>query len=132
MKRHLTLARLALGLAAVLLPGLARAQDLMQQLNQLSADSLRPTYVQATFKGTRVINGQSVETPGAGSLVFLISHRFGALNSGAYNFFGLDQATIRLGRQLCQVPALAPKHRRRRHARVAHGAGHGRAHFAQI
>ncbi|MGI4735374.1 MAG: DUF5777 family beta-barrel protein [Janthinobacterium lividum] len=97
MKRHLTLARLALWLAVLLLPGLARAQDLMQQLNQLSADSLRPTYVQATFKGTRVINGQSIETPGAGSLVFLISHRFGALNSGAYNFFGLDQATIRLG-----------------------------------
>jgi hypothetical protein len=97
MKNPFTPARLALGLAALLLPGLARAQDLMQQLNQLSADSLRPTYVQATFKGTRVINGQSVETPGAGSLVFLISHRFGALNSGAYNFFGLDQATIRLG-----------------------------------
>ena len=97
MKRTLILARLALGLAAVLTPGLARAQDLMQQLNRLSADSLRPTYVQATFKGTRVINGHSVETPGAGSLLFLISHRFGALNSGAYNFFGLDQATIRLG-----------------------------------
>ena len=27
----------------------------------------------------------------------MISHRFGTLNSGAYNFFGLDQATIRLG-----------------------------------
>jgi hypothetical protein len=60
-------------------------------------DSLPRQPVAATFKGTRVINGHSVETPGGGTLVFLISHRFGTLNSGAYNFFGLDQATIRLG-----------------------------------
>lgn len=90
-------ARLALGLGLLLAAPAARAQDLMQQLNRLSGDSLRRELVTATFKGTRVINGHSVETPGAGSLVFLISHRFGALNSGAYNFFGLDQATIRLG-----------------------------------
>jgi hypothetical protein len=69
----------------------------LHQLNTIAADSLRREYVQATFKGTRVINGHSIETPGGGSLVFLISHRFGTLNSGAYNFFGLDQATIRLG-----------------------------------
>jgi hypothetical protein len=90
--------RLALG--AALLLGAAPAyaqQDLLQQLNHLTSDSLRRELTVATFKGTRIINGQSIETPGAGSLVFLISHRFGALNSGAYNFFGLDQATIRLG-----------------------------------
>ena len=90
--------RLAAGLAIALLgTAPARAQDLLLQLNHLTTDSLRREYVAATFKGTRVINGQSIETPGAGSLVFLISHRFGALNSGAYEFFGLDQATIRLG-----------------------------------
>lgn len=91
------LRRLALGLAALLGPGAAQAQDLVKQLEHLAADSLRREYETATFKGTRVINGQSIETPGAGSLVFLISHRFGTLNSGAYEFFGLDQATIRLG-----------------------------------
>ena len=53
--------------------------------------------VDATFKSTRLINGHTVQTPGEGTLVFLISHRFGTLNSGAYNFFGLDNATIRLG-----------------------------------
>jgi hypothetical protein len=53
--------------------------------------------VTATFKGTRIINSQTVETPGAGTLIFLIQHRFGTLNSGAYNFFGLDQAVLRLG-----------------------------------
>ncbi|MBC6610329.1 hypothetical protein H8B15_05325 [Hymenobacter sp. BT507] len=84
----------------LLLTGATRAycqNDLLSSLERQTADSLRPTYTTATFKGTRVINGQSVETPGAHTLLFLISHRFGQLNSGAYNFFGLDQATIRLG-----------------------------------
>lgn len=53
-------------------------------------------YVQA-FSGTRVVSGHSVETPKAGALEFLISHRFGRINEGAYQLFGLDQATIRLG-----------------------------------
>ena len=94
-----TTRRLALGLAATLLGAApARAQtDVLQQLNQLTRDSLARSYVPATFKGTRISNGHSIETPGPGSLVFLISHRFGRLNSGAYEFFGLDQATIRLG-----------------------------------
>ena len=89
---------LACGLAAGLLSAApAHAQDLLQQLDHLTTDSLRRDYVPATFKGTRIINGHSIETPGQGSLVFLISHRFSTLNSGAYEFFGLDQATIRLG-----------------------------------
>ncbi|WP_242693077.1 DUF5777 family beta-barrel protein [Sabulibacter ruber] len=59
-------------------------------------DTLQTDKVTATFKTTRLINGHSVETNGAGTLLFLISHRFGTLNSGAYNFWGLDQSTIRL------------------------------------
>jgi hypothetical protein len=38
-----------------------------------------------------------VQTPGKGTTVFLIPHRFGAINSGAYTFFGLNAATLRLG-----------------------------------
>ncbi|WP_222940504.1 DUF5777 family beta-barrel protein [Hymenobacter sp. BT491] len=91
----------AYGLAVALLlmcSSKARAQDdLLQKLEAQTTDSLHTDYTQATFKGTRVINGHSVETPGQGTLLFLISHRFGTLNSGAYNFFGLDEATIRLG-----------------------------------
>jgi Membrane bound beta barrel domain (DUF5777) len=56
-----------------------------------------PGYAISTFKSTRVINSHSVETLPAGNLDFRISHRFGKLNTGAYNFFGLDEATIRLG-----------------------------------
>jgi hypothetical protein len=46
----------------------------------------------ATFKSTRIMNGHSIERMHHGQLDFRIMHRFGTLNSGAYNFFGLDQA----------------------------------------
>ena len=49
------------------------------------------------FKSTRLINGQTIENTGKGILDLRISHRFGMVNTGAYNFFGLDQATMRLG-----------------------------------
>ena len=53
--------------------------------------------VGGTFKDTRVVNGQSVETNDEGQLKFIISHRFGDISEGASEFFGLDQSTIRLG-----------------------------------
>ena len=60
-------------------------------------DSLKKEYVAATFKSTHLINGHSIETTKAGLLDFRISHRFGLLNQGSYEFFGLDNATERLG-----------------------------------
>ncbi|WP_230981374.1 DUF5777 family beta-barrel protein [Echinicola salinicaeni] len=72
------------------------AQDsLLEQLQQ-DVDPIE-NIVLGTFKGTRLINGHTVMIRGAGNLDFMISHRFGRLNSGAYNFFGLDEANIRLG-----------------------------------
>jgi opacity protein-like surface antigen len=71
------------------------AQDLMDMLNEEEAPKTEYTY--ATFKATRIINGQSIEIPPKGALNFVISHHFGAINSGAYEFFGLDQANIRFG-----------------------------------
>ena len=72
------------------------AQDLDKLLGSISADST-PDYAYGIFKGTTIINGQSVEVPGHNDLHFIISHRFGAVNTGFYNFFGLDQGTTRLG-----------------------------------
>jgi hypothetical protein len=51
----------------------------------------------ATFKSTRIINGHSVESTQEGILDFRIQHRFGTLNQGAYEFFGLDNASMRMG-----------------------------------
>jgi hypothetical protein len=48
----------------------------------------------ATFKSTRIINGHSIERMKKNQLEFRISHRFGQLNSGGYEFFGLDQSVI--------------------------------------
>jgi hypothetical protein len=70
------------------------AQDDLLALAE--ADSAGTSFTTATFKATRVINGHSVELIPRKELLFLISHRFGTLNSGSYNFFGLDGATIRL------------------------------------
>jgi hypothetical protein len=75
-------------------PGLFAQDDL---LGMLGADSTATTYTQATFKSTRVINGHSVETLPRNHLDFRISHRFGRLNSGPYELWGLDVATIRIG-----------------------------------
>ncbi len=71
--------------------------DLMNLMEKETKDSNTTEYATATFKGNRVINGQSVETVGKKVLSFVISHRFGEFSDGAYNFFGLDRATIRLG-----------------------------------
>ena len=54
-------------------------------------------YAKASFKTTRVINAQSIENVAKGVLDMKISHRFGRVNGGAYELFGLDEATIRIG-----------------------------------
>ena len=54
-------------------------------------------YATAAFKTNRVINLHSLESTAAGVLDIKISHRFGMLNRGAYDLFGLDNATIRIG-----------------------------------
>ncbi|GGC04738.1 DUF5777 family beta-barrel protein [Dyadobacter sediminis] len=87
---------LRLVIAFVCSTNLLYAQD--DLLGELSKqDSLASFPVTATFKSTRIVNGHSVETMKKNHLDFRISHRFGRLNSGAYQLFGLDQATMRMG-----------------------------------
>jgi hypothetical protein len=72
--------------------GLFAQDDLMNLLNEAAPKEIN--YTSATFKSTRIMNGHSIERMPPGQLDFRISHRFGRLNSGAYEFFGLDQANI--------------------------------------
>lgn len=72
-------------------------EDLMSMLEEEMKDDKVIDFTIATFKTTRIIQGHSVENVAPGVLDFRISHRFGYLNSGAYELFGLDQATMRLG-----------------------------------
>lgn len=70
-------------------------KDLLDILNSQQAPEIN--YTSATFKSTRVMNGHSVEKMPAGQLDVRISHRFGRINSGASEFFGLDQSNVHFG-----------------------------------
>ncbi len=74
----------------------AKAQDGL--LSLLEVDN-EPMYISSTFKGKKVVNGQSVEILSKGVLQFQIQHRFGPLlgQNYFYNLFGLDNSQIRLG-----------------------------------
>lgn len=81
-------------LLAGLVQGVSAQDDLM---NMLGDDKPATEYTYATFKTTRVVLNHSIQSPAKGDLLFIISHHFGRLNQGAYDLFGLDQATIRFG-----------------------------------
>jgi hypothetical protein len=72
---------------------IASAQE---NLLSLISNEDEPVYVSYLFKGTKIVNGQSVELPAAGVLQFNIQHRFGTLNSGLYNLYGVDFSQVRL------------------------------------
>ena len=74
------------------------AQDpLLQSLDDSLGTATRTEYVTGTFKALYIVNMKTIEAPAEGALNVEIQHRFGTINSGAYNLFGLDFATIRLG-----------------------------------
>jgi hypothetical protein len=73
--------------------GYAQEKDLVKELGN---EKPKKQYVYNAFKSTRVIMSQSMEMLKPGVLDFRILHRFGNVNRGLYEFFGLDQATFRL------------------------------------
>jgi hypothetical protein len=73
---------------------LAQEVDLLKMLGEENQETEK---VRNAFKSTRVIMGHSTEMLAAGVLDFRILHRFGRVNEGPYEMFGLDKASIRLG-----------------------------------
>ncbi|MGF1532879.1 MAG: DUF5777 family beta-barrel protein [Bernardetiaceae bacterium] len=73
------------------------AQDLDELLDAetLPSDTPASEVVTDIFPDTRVINLPSTEQVPAGMLDFWISHRFGLLNSGISELFGIDAAQVR-------------------------------------
>jgi len=69
-------------------------EDLLDVLEDVEEE--RTDYAFATFKGVKVVNGHSIEMEAGGVLQFIILHRFGRINEGASELFGLDRANIRL------------------------------------
>src|SRR5215217_9033338 len=75
---------------------IVKAQD-TSLLEGLEKQSSRKEVVTNAFKSSRVINGHSMEFIGKGVLDFRILHRFGRANDGVSEWFGLDQASMRMG-----------------------------------
>jgi hypothetical protein len=72
----------------------AQNEDLLKLVKE---DSVKKEWATGAFKSSRVINGQSMELIGKGVLDVRILHRFGLVSNGAKEFFGLDQASMRMG-----------------------------------
>ncbi|MBP6688149.1 MAG: hypothetical protein KA160_09855, partial [Lacibacter sp.] len=53
-------------------------------------------YTTNTFQSTRIINSHTIEITPKGYMDFRIAHRFGTLNGGFYELFGLDNASMRM------------------------------------
>ena len=75
----------------------AKAQETEDLLSLVDKEKPKKEYVKYAFKSSRVINGHSMEFLAPGTMDFRILHRFGEVNQGYKNFFGLDQASMRMG-----------------------------------
>ncbi|MEO8147060.1 MAG: DUF5777 family beta-barrel protein [Bacteroidia bacterium] len=67
--------------------------DLLSMIDDTAATTER---IKNAFKSTRVINTHSSEMLAEGVLDFRILHRFGEVSSGVNEFWGLDQASMRM------------------------------------
>ena len=83
-------------LCLVLSLGLTAQDEEMDLLGLLGEEEVTD-YAIASFKANRVINLHSLETTAKRVLDIKISHRLGRISGGLQEWFGLDQATIRLG-----------------------------------
>lgn len=81
----------------VIFAGSIYAQD--DLLNMLDSTGTKKTHekVFATFKTTKIINLQSIETVKAGTMDFRVTHRFGSIGTqsdgGGHTLYGLDNST---------------------------------------
>ena len=73
---------------------IAQEEDLLKLVEE---DKPKKEFVKNAFKSPRVINSHSIEFLRPGTMDFRILHRFGQINQGYENFFGLDQASMRMG-----------------------------------
>ena len=84
----------------------AQTTDLSKLMDEVMSDSNQVEYVRSAFKTTRLVNGHSSEQVAFGAMDMRVSHRFGTLNSGAYNLWGLDNATMRIALEYGATPWL--------------------------
>lgn len=73
---------------------LAQEDSLLTSL--LEEKPKEKTFSPSAFKGTRLINGHTVETQRKNTLEFRVAHRFGDVEGGTETFWGLDKANMNL------------------------------------
>src|ERR1700744_3252636 len=72
-----------------ILKGFSQEKDLLSMVED-SVSKKQKVFATSTFKSTRNVNFHTTEILGRRCLDFRISHRFGPLNSGANNAWGID------------------------------------------
>lgn len=72
----------------------AQDDDLLKEIDTLS---ITEEFAPPAFKALQVVTAQSTKLAAKGDLYFLVSHRFGDLSNGFDNFFGLDDASTKIG-----------------------------------
>ena len=85
-----------IGLTALLAGKTIHAQE-QDLLKELGTDSVKKEYIKNAFKSSRVIHSHSMEFIGKGVLDVRILHRFGTVQNGVKDLFGLDEANMRFG-----------------------------------
>ena len=71
--------------------------ELMGKQKHLGEGLYTPPTLPVDAKSLRMVNQQSAITLPARQWEMYIQHRFGALSSGAYNWYGIDQSFMRIG-----------------------------------
>jgi Membrane bound beta barrel domain (DUF5777) len=101
-KFYLMIQKLYTTTLAILMASTLQAQ--VDTTKDISLDDLMATdtktekvFAYNAFKSSRVIMGQSMEMLGAGVLDTRILHRFGTIQNGFADVFGLDYASMRIG-----------------------------------
>lgn len=80
---------------SMILSGLAYAQeDLLKDIDTISTAS---TTSPPAFKALQIVTGQSTKLTAKNEWYVVIAHRFGDISEGFKNFFGLDDASTKLG-----------------------------------
>lgn len=78
----------------LVVPCMLFAQD--DLLNELESDVQEDNYVEAAFKGLKIVNFETTKLVNKRNLFFIVAHRFGSVENGVDDFFGLDQAVTQL------------------------------------
>ncbi|REC43408.1 DUF5777 family beta-barrel protein [Chryseobacterium pennipullorum] len=69
-------------------------EDLLKDIDTLTPNTETS---QPAFKALQIVTGQSTKLPAKKEWYIIVAHRFGDVSTGFKNFFGLDNASTKLG-----------------------------------